>query len=286
MSILSIQSHVSFGHAGNSASVFPLQFLGHNVWPVHTVNYSNHTGYGKWKGETISAKVIREIIDGIFAITEPKSCKAVLSGYLGTPGVAESVENALKKLKKVNSKILFCCDPVMGDKGRGFFVKDEIPEYFKKKLVPIANIITPNHFEFNFLCGESATYKDAIINAAPLLKKGPSWIIIKSFIGKETTPGTLDVLAISATSAYKINTPHIIYPNDKPPVGTGDLFTSLYLGNYINNNFDAVNALEMACSSIYSILKFTYDKNMYELEIINAREQILSPNEMFRAVKL
>ena len=52
--ILSIQSAVAYGHVGNSAATFPLQRLGHEVWPVPTVVFSNHTGYGAWRGPLLA----------------------------------------------------------------------------------------------------------------------------------------------------------------------------------------------------------------------------------------
>ena len=63
--ILSIQSAVAYGHVGNSAAVFPLQRIGHEVWPVYTVNYSNHTGYGAWKGPMIPAADVASVIEGV-----------------------------------------------------------------------------------------------------------------------------------------------------------------------------------------------------------------------------
>src|SRR6266478_8796248 len=65
VNLLSINSHVAYGHVGNAAAVFALQRLGCEVWPVHTVQFSNHTGYGTWKGEVFAAAQIGEVIDGI-----------------------------------------------------------------------------------------------------------------------------------------------------------------------------------------------------------------------------
>lgn len=286
MSILSIQSHVSFGHAGNSAGVFPLQFLGFNIWPVYTVNYSNHTGYGKWQGQINSAEHIKSVVKGIFEVTPVSSCEALLTGYLGSDEIAKSIQEIVQNLKKANPNILYCCDPVMGDVGRGFFVKEGIPEFFKNNIVPMADIITPNHFEFNVLCGESTTYAKAISNAQAVISKGVKWVIVKSFIGEETLEGTLDILAISKNKTYKITTPYLTYKNLKPPVGTGDLFTALFLGNYLKTKGEVAKALETATESMFGILKVTRENNKYELEIVKAREEITGPSNRFKATLL
>ena len=65
MKILSIQSSVAYGHVGNSAAVFPLQRLGHEVWPVFTVHFSNHTGYGAWRGPLLAPDHVAAVITGI-----------------------------------------------------------------------------------------------------------------------------------------------------------------------------------------------------------------------------
>lgn len=62
MNILSIQSHVAYGYVGNRAATFPLQRLGFDVWAVNTVQFSNHTGYGAWKGEAFSPAHVRAVI--------------------------------------------------------------------------------------------------------------------------------------------------------------------------------------------------------------------------------
>ena len=59
MNILSIQSWVAYGHVGNASAVFPLQRLGAEVWAINTVQFSNHTGYGAWRGQVFPESLIR-----------------------------------------------------------------------------------------------------------------------------------------------------------------------------------------------------------------------------------
>jgi len=151
--ILSIQSHVAYGHAGNSAAVFPLQRLGHDVYPVLTVTFSNHTGYGSTRGPLIAPADVAAVIDGVEERGAFPDIDAVLSGYQGAESVGEVVLDAVARVKAANPAAVYCCDPVMGDVGRGFFVREGIPEYMRDHVVPKADIVTPNQFELEFLVG-------------------------------------------------------------------------------------------------------------------------------------
>lgn len=153
MRILSIQSSVAYGYAGNSAATFPLQRLGHEVWPVNTVHFSNHTGYGSTRGIVFEPAVVADVVRGVgergaFAATD-----VVLSGYLGSPGVADVVLDAVTAVKSANPRAVYCCDPVMGDLGKGMFVSRELPELIRARVLPRADVLTPNAFELAYLAG-------------------------------------------------------------------------------------------------------------------------------------
>ena len=163
---MSIQSHVAYGHAGNSAAVFPLQRLGHEVYPVLTVTFSNHTGYGATRGALIDPADVAEVIKGIEDRGAFPGIDAVLSGYLGAEPVADVVLDAVARVKAVNPAAVYCCDPVMGDVGRGFFVRPGIPEFMRDHVVPQADIVTPNQFELEHLVGRSVTTQESLLEAA------------------------------------------------------------------------------------------------------------------------
>ena len=122
MNILSIQSHVAYGHVGNAAAAFALQRLGIEVWPIHTVQFSNHTGYGSWRGRAFDADTIRELIQGIGERGVLGRCDGVLSGYLGSAEIGIAVLDAVARVRAANPRARYCCDPVIGDVGRGVFV--------------------------------------------------------------------------------------------------------------------------------------------------------------------
>src|SRR5437762_2488059 len=141
MNILSIQSHVAYGHVGNDAAAFPLQRLGIEVWPVHTVQFSNHTGYGSWKGDVFSADMIRDIMSGIEARGVLSECDGVLSGYIGSAEIGEAILDAVTHVKRANPAARYCCDPVIGDVGRGVFVHEDIHAFMKSRAIPAADVI-------------------------------------------------------------------------------------------------------------------------------------------------
>src|SRR5436305_4575076 len=128
VNILSIQSHVAYGHVGNSAAVFPMQRLGHEVWPIHTVQFSNHTGYGAWRGEVLPASIIDECVEGIAERGVLASCDGVLSGYMGSADTGEAILRAVQRVKAANPQALYCCDPVIGDFGRGVLVREGVDQ--------------------------------------------------------------------------------------------------------------------------------------------------------------
>ena len=151
MRFLSIQSSVAYGHVGNSAATFPLQRLGHEVWPVPTVVFSNHTGYGAWRGPLLPPDDVRAVVTGIAERGVLATCDGVLSGYLGGPGICEVVVDAVAQVKAANPAATYTCDPVMGNATSGCFVDPAIPPIIREQVVPVADLITPNQFELGFL---------------------------------------------------------------------------------------------------------------------------------------
>src|SRR5690349_11102755 len=218
--IMSIQSSVAYGHVGNSAAVFPLQRLGHEVWPVLTVHFSNHTGYGAWRGPLLDPADVREVIAGIEDRGVLGRCDAVLSGYQGDPAVGAVILEAVEKVKAAHPGAVYCCDPVMGDVGRGMFVRPGIPEFMRDTVVPRADIITPNHFELDFLAGRTTTTMDEVLAAVDVVRAtGPRHVLVTSVVHGDAAAGTVDVVAVSDEGAWLVSTPLLpITPN-----GGGDM---------------------------------------------------------------
>src|SRR3954454_545050 len=225
---MSIQSSVAYGHVGNSAAVFPLQRLGHEVWPVLTVHFSNHTGYGAWRGPLLDPADVREVVAGIAERGVLGECDAVLSGYQGDPAVGAVILETVELVKSANPDAVYCCDPVMGDVGRGMFVRPGIPEFMRDTVVPRADILTPNHFELDFLAGrETSTLPELLDAVDEVRERGPRDVLVTSVLHGDVPEGSLDVVAVSDAGAWVVTTPLLpIAPN-----GCGDVTTALYLAH-------------------------------------------------------
>ena len=282
MQILSIQSSVAYGHVGNSAAVFPLQRLGHEVWPVLTVHFSNHTGYGAWRGPLLDPEDVREVIAGIGDRGVLGECDAVLSGYQGDPAVGAVILDAVAQVKALNPDAVYCCDPVMGDVGRGMFVKPGIPEFMRDTVLPRADILTPNHFELDFLAGTSTTTLDEVLAAVDLVRdRGPRDVLVTSVLHGDVPDGSLDVLAVSDAGAWAVTTPLLpIAPN-----GCGDVTAALYLAHLLTTG-SPEQALVLTTSSVFAVLEATMAAGTREIALVAAQDEIASPSRRFTARRL
>ena len=283
--VLSIQSWVAHGHVGNAAAVFALQRLGLEVDAIHTVQFSNHTGYGAWTGQVYAPESIGELVDGIEARGVLATFDAVLSGYMGGAGTVEQVANTVRRVRQLNSSALYCCDPVMGDVGRGVFVRPEIPEIMANLAVPAADILTPNQFELELLTGNSVkTLEDALRAARGLREKlnpnGPRIVIVTSLTRDNAEPDIIEVLAVTDAGAYLIATPKIAL--EPPRNGTGDTVTALFLGHYLKTR-DVKTSLELAVNGLYRLLEITHQKGTREIQLVAVQDELLNPSSSFTA---
>ncbi|QIG44541.1 pyridoxal kinase PdxY [Nocardioides anomalus] len=282
MQILSIQSSVAYGHVGNSAAVFPLQRLGHEVWPVNTVHFSNHTGYGAWRGPLLAPDDVREVIAGIAERGVLGECDAVLSGYQGDPAVGAVILDAVAQVKAANPEAVYCCDPVMGDVGRGMFVAPGIPEYMRDTVVPRADVLTPNHFELDFLAGRTTTTLDELLVAVDEVRdRGPRDVLVTSVIHAGVGDRSLDVVAVSDAGAWVVTTPLLpISPN-----GCGDMTAALYLA-HLRTTGSPATALERTTASVFAVLRATIEAGTREIQLVAAQDAIADPPRTFEARQL
>jgi pyridoxine kinase len=274
--VLSIQSHVSFGHVGNSAAVLPLQRLGLDVFPVHTVQLAHHPGYGAWRGHQVEPERIGDILSGLREIGALRRCAALLSGYLGQAAVGEPLLRALQALRRERADALYLCDPVIGDDDAGIFVAAGVPELLRDHLVPAADIITPNRFELAWLAERDVQDLDAALAAATTLRdRGPDLVIAT---GLPLGAGELGVLAASADGAWLVRTPH--HPN--VPHGTGDVMSALFLGHYLKGR-DLPQALERSVSAMYALIERTLELGGEELRLVESQDVFADLGRRFPA---
>ena len=282
MGILSIQSLVAYGHAGNSAALFPLQRLGRVVWPVMTVHFSNHTGYGDWRGPLLTAQDVADVIAGVEDRGAFGSCEAVLSGYQGAEDVGAVVLDAVARVKAASPEAVYCCDPVMGDVGRGMFVRPGIPEYLRDTVVPQADILTPNHFELDFLAGTTTTTLDGLLEAADRVRaSGPSVVLVTSTILEDTPDDTLDMVAVSADGAWRTRTPRLTVS----PPGAGDLTAAVFLANLLDGH-PLETVLARTTSSVFAVVDATTAAGEREMRIVQTQDLLAEPRTEFAPEKV
>ncbi|HVI53331.1 MAG TPA: pyridoxal kinase PdxY [Candidatus Sulfotelmatobacter sp.] len=275
MNILSIQSSVAFGHVGNSAAVFPLQRLGHEVWPINTVQFSNHTGYGVWTGQVFPAAHLSDLLNGIQERNALPGCHGLLTGYMGDASIGEVVLDALARLRTANPQALYCCDPVMGDEGRGIFVRPDIPAFFAERLLPRADILTPNQFELELLSQRKvASRQDAVDAARSLISRGPRLVCVTSLRPPALTEGTIGTLLVSADHAWLASTPLLDFPI--APNGAGDVFAALFLGHLLKGA-EPPKALEQTVGGLFALLKTTLSLKQRELALVAAQADLIQP---------
>ena len=280
--VLSIQSAVAYGHAGNSSATFPLQRSGVNVLPVYTVTFSNHTGYGSWRGPMIPATDVADVITGIDERGVLHRVDAVLAGYLGSAEVGQVVLDAASLVKCRNPKAIFLADPVMGDVGRGFYARPGIPEFFRDRVVAAADIMTPNLFELQYLVGrETSTLSDVAAAARELRAQGPGLVLVTSVVADDAADGLLRMLAVDADSTWLVETPTL----DCSFVGSGDLTSAMFLAHWLRNQ-SLGETLGVTASVVYSILEQTALSGEPELQLVAAQDQVVNPTNVFTAYQL
>ena len=277
MNVLSIQSHVAYGHVGNSSAVFALQRLGIEAWPVHTVQFSNHTGYGEWKGRIYDGESIDEVVGGISDRGVLSSCDAVLSGYLGSADIGHAVVGAVARVRAANPDAVYCCDPVIGDVGRGVFVRPGIAELLHDVAVPVADIVTPNHFELDLLAGTTTrsltSVKDAV---AAVQELGPRTVLTTSLVTEDTPDDAVDLLASGGGRHFRVRTPRLGVSVN----GAGDATAALFLAHWLDTR-SAGEALGRATASVFGLLARTEETGSREMTLIAAQEELVAPSRTF-----
>ena len=282
MNILSIQSWVAYGHVGNASAVFPMQRLGVEVWAINTVQFSNHTGYGRWRGQVFTGDAVREVLAGIEDRGVLAACNGVLSGYMGDAGIGEAILETCAMVKAANPRALYCCDPVIGDVGRGVFVRPGIPEFMRDRAVPAASIVTPNHFELEYLSGrEVRSLVDLEAAVAAVHALGPRTILVTSLRLDDTPEDAIDMLASDGVALHRLRTPLLPLSVN----GAGDAIAALFFVHLLRTQ-SAAQALGRAGASIFGLLRRTAEAGSREILTVAAQDEFVTPSQSFPVERL
>jgi pyridoxine kinase len=280
--VLSIQSAVAHGHVGNSAATFPLQRIGVEVVPVNTVNFSNHTGYGSWRGPVMAASDVADVLAGVEERGVFADVDVVLSGYQGGTGIGDVIVDAVRRVKAANPSAVYVCDPVMGNARSGCFVAPEIPVLLRDRVVPAADVICPNQFELGFLTGTEPSSLESTLAAADLARAmGPSTVLVTSVERPDRPEGTLETAVVDGTGAWIVRTPHLPFKAN----GSGDVTAALFAA-HLRRTGDPAAALERTVSSVFDLLEATLAAGARELQVVEAQEVFASPRMQFTAERV
>jgi pyridoxine kinase len=282
VSILSIQSSVAYGHVGNSAAVFPLQRLGVEVWPVYTVHFSNHTGYGEWRGPLLPADDVRAVIRGVEERGAFPGIDAVLSGYQGGEDIGDVILDAVARVKAANPDAIYASDPVMGNAKSGCFVHPAIPVLLREKVVPAADLITPNQFELGFLTAtEPHTVVETLVSAERAMEMGPSTVLVTCVERPDAPADTIEMMAVTPEGAWIVQTPRLPMKAN----GSGDVTAALFTAHLLATD-DPAQALGRTASSVFDLLQTTLDSGERELQLVQSQEAIANPKMQFEVTRL
>ncbi|MDR0805930.1 MAG: pyridoxal kinase PdxY [Enterobacteriaceae bacterium] len=283
--ILSIQSHVVYGHAGNSAAEFPMRRMGVNVWPLNTVQFSNHTQYRQWEGMVMPASHLTDIVRGISNINQLARCDVVLSGYIGSPEQGKSILDVVAQVKAANPDAWYFCDPVMGHPEKGCIVAAGVSEFFCQEALPVSDMIAPNLLELEILTERSISNVAEVISAArELCRKGPKVILVKHLSRAGYRADQFEMALVTKDEAWHISRPLVDF-GARQPVGVGDITSGLLLVNLLLEN-SLPEALEHVTAAVYEIMLETLKRGEYELQLVAAQDKMVKPEHHFKAVKL
>ncbi|WP_429179610.1 pyridoxal kinase PdxY [Aeromonas salmonicida] len=283
--ILSIQSHVVFGCAGNSAAVFPMRRMGMEVWPVNTVQFSNHTQYSQgWQGMVMPDGHIRQLITGLADIGVLGQCDALLSGYLGSAEQGEEILAAVARLKALNPNALYFCDPVMGHPDKGCIVAPGVADFLKNRALTCADMLAPNLLELEQLTErEIRNVPQALAACQQLRDQGVKLVMVK-YLGKAGfAMDRFEMLLVCEEGAFHISRP--LYPFARDPIGVGDLLSATMLANLLAG-FTPVAAFERTNASVDAVVAQTWLAGAYELQLVAAQQAMVLPQVREQATRL
>ena len=252
--ILAISSQVARGSIGLSAIVLALQALGHSVIALSTILLSNHPGYAHVTGQRTDAAVLKRMVDALDANGWLGEIDTVLSGYLPSPEHVEFVAKTVARVRRARPHCRYICDPVLGDDPKGLYIDQAAAADIRRLLVPVADILTPNRFELEWLTGRPVTTARAAIAAARTL--ATTKVIATSIPSLDDT-----LLSLQVTQANGVFCR--IPRRASAPNGTGDLLAGLIVGGFtLGRAVAAVDAV-LSASQGFSELQVSQARNSW-----------------------
>ncbi|MEN2977170.1 pyridoxal kinase [Tistrella bauzanensis] len=277
MTVLSIQSRVSFGHVGNSAATLPLERLGRDVCALDTVRFSSNPRYAGWRGTVTDPAELRGLIEGLDALPDEAGgglgfVRAVLTGYFGSAAQVAVAAEAVDRVRRRVPGAFYLFDPVIGDYPAGRYVQPGVAEAMVDELLPRADLVVPNHYELDHLTGARTTTRAEVIAALDrLASMGPEMAVATSVRVAETAPGSVEVIAVGQAGRFRIETP--LVPAHFS--GTGDMFSAVLLADLLAHR-DLARAIRRAVAATYAVVEASRNMGGAELALVAAQDLIVT----------
>ncbi len=283
--VLSIQSNVVYGYAGNKVATFPMQLLGVEVMPIHTVQLSSNTVYPDFDGIVLGEKQITRIVNSLEKIGVLSSIDAVISGYIGSAEQGEEIIAAVQKIKHHNPKMIYVCDPVMGgDINKGSSLPKEIIHFFKNDAIKIADFITPNLLELQILSDLGIKTFEDVISAIQLLQsQNHANIIVKNLVHAGKTKDQFEM--VLSTESYRYHLARPLYEFEHRPLGVGDLICSVFTAHLVNGK-TPLAAFELSANTANHVMAMTKENQSRELALIDSQTKIKHPELIYRSNRI
>lgn len=173
--VLTISSQVGAGPVGNSAIVPALLAMGITPVAIPTIVLSNHPGHGKPEGIALPAEKLDAMLKRLIDLGFIQEDSVILTGYFANAEQIEVVAAVIDGLDEAT----YICDPVLGDLPKGLYVSEDVAQGIRDRLVPIADVLTPNVFELGWITGRDITDKEEA-HAACRLTLWDKEVVVKS----------------------------------------------------------------------------------------------------------
>jgi pyridoxine kinase len=263
--VISIQSQVVYGYVGNNAAMPIFRRAGLRAIAVPTVVLSNTPHYSTLHGGAVPLDWFAGLLKGLDERGVTRVARAVVCGYLGQPGQADLLASWLPALRAARPDVRVHIDPVMGDRNDGLYVDAGLVAQYRDLLVPLADGMTPNHFELEMLVGRPlATIDEVAAAARELIALGPQWIVVTSAAPMAAEPGALQLAVVTRDTLNVVTHPEIAIP---PSVhGTGDVFMASLTAKLLTGQ-DLLEAARDAAAQVTATLQRTRELGWEELAV-------------------
>ncbi|WP_439375202.1 pyridoxal kinase [Bradyrhizobium sp. DASA03120] len=263
MLVISIQSQVVHGHVGNSAAAYAMQAEGVNVAAVPTTLLSNHPRYPSLHGRVLETELVADLLKGVEERGLVDEAAVLVTGYLGSPGNAAVVADFVERALIRNSRLVYLCDPVIGDDGR-VYVADGILDVVRRRLLPAANLTTPNQFELELLAELPIADTQSLRAAcATLAGEGRIDVVATGCTLTDTPDGQVETILCADGQLSRFATPRLPIR----PYGTGDLLAGL-IAAHLAKGKAMEAAVRLAVETLFAVLVRTQEAGTAEMRLV------------------